>query len=479
MRQSFVHTSENNNFYLYDDQHRFSALIHPELGKVHENSSDIDPYYLKKYMYLKEHGFFGKPKLANFEIILDESMVKDSIIQTKQIVFEVTRSCNLKCSYCVQGELYESSDKKNNKNINTHYAINLLKYILDLKQKNKINTLTISFYGGEPLLNVNFIEQIVKVAHNLGTEKEIDIIYAMTTNATLIHKHIHFLVKNKFRLLISLDGNEYNQSYRFFRKNKKNSFQKVTENLDMIQRDYPEYFDTHVSFNAVLHNRNSAKDIYEFIYNRYHKIPAISELTLENIKLDEKYLHDKMFHDKKKSIEKYQKEESCLIPHEELPLYHQLIDFLKYYSVNFYISNLMHLMHGEKKYFPTNTCLPFSKKMFLTNCHTLLPCEKINYKYSMGKVNQNVKIDISKITQQFNFYYEHLQKVCQYCYVYRFCGLCMFRIKNLNKLDTEKFVCDNFHNQKDFQIKLHRIFSFLEKYPNDFFEILENVVITT
>jgi uncharacterized protein len=455
-------------------------LIHPEFEKAYKTSTDVDPYYMGKYKYLKGLGFFAKPKLTNFATTIDESTVKKNIIQTKQVVFEVTGSCNLKCSYCAQGELYDGFERTS-RNINPRSAINLLNYIFDLKHKNKETQLTIAFYGGEPLLNMNFIKQIIGFVNQLSVEKEINISYIMTSNATLIHKYIHFLVANKFKLMISLDGNEENHSYRTFSKNKKNSFNKVIENLDMIQRDYPEYFDSNISFNAVLHNRNSLQDIYEFIYNRYHKIPKISELALDNIKLDKKDIFNKMFHGKRKSEVKYQKEDSKLlhVTHNELSLFRELINFLKYYSINFYISNLTCLWYNEERFFPTNTCLPFSKKIFLTNRDKLLPCERISHKYTMGEVHQKVIIDIPKITQQFNFYYEHFQKVCQYCHVHRFCGLCMLRINNLDEIDTEEFVCDGFHDQKAFQTKLCRIFSFLEKHPNDFFEILENVVITT
>ena len=35
MIQTFIHSTENNNFYIYDDQSRLSMLIHPELQKAH------------------------------------------------------------------------------------------------------------------------------------------------------------------------------------------------------------------------------------------------------------------------------------------------------------------------------------------------------------------------------------------------------------------------------------------------------------
>jgi uncharacterized protein len=455
-------------------------LVHPEFKKAYEKLTDVDPYYLGKYEYLKNHNFFSKSKLINFATI-DESMVKNNIAQTPQIVFETTDFCNLDCSYCSFGDFYEGFDIRNRKNINTSHAIILLKYIFDLKHKSKANKLYISFHGGEPLFNGDFVKQIVDVVNQLKSGKEMEIVYNMTTNATLLHKYIHFLAENTFHLLISIDGNETNHSYRLFRRNKENSFRKVIENIDMVQRDYPEYFAEYVNFNAVLHNRNSVKDIYEFIYSRYHKIPRIAELAPNDVSPAKKVLYEKIYHNKWKSEAEYLKEESNQLPHEELLLYTELANFLKYYSINYYISNITDLLPGEKKHLPSNTCLPFWKKVMLTTNNKLTLCEKVScYKFSIGEVNKNIiKIDIPEITRQYNFYYKHVKEKCQHCYVNKFCGVCLFLMKNYNldKFDTEKFVCEGFHDQKAFNHKLSRVFSFLEKYPEDNSSIIENLLI--
>lgn len=481
MLNTVIHTSENNNFYLYDDRSRSSMLIHPELSKVHKNSTAIDPYYEGKYAYLKSHGFFANPEPVDFKTEVDESMVQKGIIETNQIVFEVTDACNLKCSYCVLGELYGGDEIENTKNINAHSAINLLKYIFKLKLENNKTKLYISFYGGEPLLNIPFVKQIVEVVNQLNAEKEIDIHYLMTTNGTLIHKHLPFLVENKFDVMISLDGNEENDSYRSFRKNSQTTFRQVIENVDKIEREYPDYFNHRVSFNAVLHDRNSVKDIYEFIYNRYHKIPQISELSPAHISPDKKCHFDKMFNSMSKSEADYQQEDTELthLTHPATVNFNELTNFLKYYSIHFYVSNLTSSLLNKEKVLPTNTCLPFSKKIFLTTRNQLFPCEKTNYQYAMGEVNPDVTLDIPAITRQINAYYRGFQKTCQHCYIHRFCGVCMFRLDGLEKGNAEKPVCDRFHNQKAFQTKLGRIFSFLETYPEDLSEIIENVTITS
>jgi len=68
-------------------------------------------------------------------------------------------------------------------------------------------------------------------------------------------------------------------------------------------------------------------------------------------------------------------------------------------------------------------------------------------------------------------------KFCKTCYAYKFCGVCLFHINDIDKVDAEEFVCDQFQDQTAFKNKLHRIFSFLEKYPNDFAQILESVIL--
>ncbi|MBA7551086.1 hypothetical protein ES705_43621 [subsurface metagenome] len=86
----------------------------------------------------------------------------------------------------------------------------------------------------------------------------------MTTNAMLLDRYMDYLVQHDFRILISLDGNEKNHSYRVDHAGK-NSFKKVLANIKLLQQTFPDFFETNVYFNAVLHNRNSVAEIYKFI----------------------------------------------------------------------------------------------------------------------------------------------------------------------------------------------------------------------
>lgn len=478
MKRSLIHSTDNNNHYIYDDQSRLSMFIHPAIKDAYENQPDVSPYYLRKYEYLKKHGFFSDAKSPRFEV-LDENSVMDSIIQTSQIVFEITESCNLNCVYCGYGDLFQVSDKRNHSNLNIDNAIKLLQYILHLKIKSNKNRLMIGFYGGEPLLNANFIKQIIEETERLNVNKKLIIEYSMTTNATLINKHIDFLALNNVQLAISLDGNKPAHSYRISGKDRTNSFEKVIENVDLVREKYPEYFDKHVNFISVLHNKNSVKEIYEFIYTRYHKIPEIVELNTNGCKPDKKGILNEMFHSKWISEAEYRNGDYPKIPaalYESL-FFRDLSAFIRHYSVNHFLLNKTSLFKLDEKFFPTGTCLPFSLKMFLTTHNMLLPCEKIDFKYALGEVGENVQIDIEKIVDKYNRYFECAVRLCKNCYNYKFCGSCVFHFKNIDKYETEEVSCDYFKDQESFEKDLCHKFSYLERNPNDFFYILENSAI--
>lgn len=475
MIQTFIHSTENNNYYIYDDRSRLSLLIHPEIKKIHEQSNDIDSYYLKKYKYLKKHGFFTESVIPQFKKI-DKIDVLESIIQTTQIVFEVTDSCNLNCTYCGYGKMFQITDERGNNNLHIENAQKLLNYIFSLKAKSNKNKLMIGFYGGEPLLNINFIQQIIEIISKLNSKNILDIEYSMTTNATLIHKHLDLLIKHKIHLTISIDGNKFNHSYRIFGKEKNNSFDKVIGNIDLIKKKDKKYFDDYVNFISVLHDRNSVKSINEFIYTRYKKIPTIIELNISDCKPEKKDFLERMFQSKRENENKYQNEELMKIKEIQkgTSFYNDLVVFLKYYNINYYIFNKTSLYNKKEKYLPTGTCLPFSLKIFLTVKNKILPCEKINFRYSLGEISDHIEIDFQEIVKKYNLYLERAANICKDCYCYKFCGSCIFHFTNIESSESKKLSCDYFQNQEQFKNNLYTYFSYLEEHPNDFFSVIEN-----
>ncbi|GHT71583.1 hypothetical protein FACS1894155_12210 [Bacteroidia bacterium] len=213
--------------------------------------------------------------------------IEYSLVNTPQITFEVTDACNLKCTYCGYGEFYSDYDTRENKILPVKKAMLLLNYLNNLWNSAQNTSLKkevyISFYGGEPLMNMQFIRQVVDFVENELEQQVRKFSFSMTTNAILLHKYMDYLVKHDFNLLISLDGNRDNTAYRID-KNGNPAFDRIIRNVNLLKDIYPNYFLKKVNFNAVLHNKNSVEEIYTFFKSNYNKIPSVGELNNTGIR---------------------------------------------------------------------------------------------------------------------------------------------------------------------------------------------------
>ncbi len=476
---------QNNNTYLFANKLDFKYVmpVHPLVIKyLSEKEITINAsikaseenYYKKKAEYIKskmpdiDHSYSGR--------ILPEQ-VEEKFLNVNQIVFEVTDACNLNCSYCGYGDLYGNYDKRENSFLRIEDIIPLFSFLDELQEKkNKSidDTIHISFYGGEPLLNIKFIKDVVFYINNYRRDEHI-YVFSMTTNAMLLHKYMDFLVENNFHLLISLDGNEENNSYRTS-KCGANSFKNITKNINLLQSKYPKYFDDFVNFNAVLHNRNSVEDIYNYIQSKYNKIPRIGELNTSGILPEKKEAFERMYRNTSESLyasENYTKIENEMFTN--VPSYYSACNFLHTYNIGVVKTyNDFFINHKRESYIPTGTCMPFSKKIFITVNGKVLPCERIGHNYSLGQLSKTgISIDFEKIASKYNAYYDKLHKQCSKCYQLGACYQCMFNIDNLDTTPT----CHGFMNKKRFTEFLANNISFFESHPLDYYRIMEEIIL--
>jgi len=290
----------------------------------------------------------------------------------------------------------------------------------------------IGFYGGEPLLNFRFISEVVSYleSHPL---KNRHFTYNMTTNATLLDKYMDFLVEKKFHLLISLDGDEEANSYRVDKKGR-NSFEKVIKNVKLLQEKYPEYFDRYVGFNSVLTNRGNIFRSKEYIRKEFKKDPTVSEVNNFGIVEGQK----KRFEEIYKSVTQIVSE----TPDKELL---EKIDFvknprnkiahhiIKNLSGNCFRTYNALLPQKECSVFPTGTCSPFEKKLFVDIKGDILPCERINQKYSLGHISEKgVELNFEDVANKYSERYERVHKKCKGCFAKPICDHCMFYIDDLD-----------------------------------------------
>jgi uncharacterized protein len=503
--------SKSENTYFYDRKIESTQWCHPLLYYILTlHNRGIDPqqwynelgedpvqlegcpatskeeiaYYLQKYLLLKDNGYFSRIDTGHYlSERLNAAQMETSLANTRQVTFEVVDYCNLDCDYCTYGKFYDNYDHRENNKLSTRKAKTFLDYLLKLLNSPLNHShgrrLYISFYGGEPLLNFPFIREIVdyvlqlKPVHNRFC-------FNMTTNGLLLDKYMDFLVEHNFELLISLDGNERNNSYRVF-KDGTPAFGKIVDNINALKSKYPEYFESKVDFNAVFHNRNSVSDIHRYFKRQFDKIPSISELNSSGVSSSMKKEFWKTYANIDASLANL--EDYAVVEKDmflRLPNIQGVSKFIDRCSGCVFDDYNELLVSAKNSYedpqprLPTGTCIPFSKKVFITVNGKILPCEQVGHRFSLGQVHDDkVDLDFERIAETYNRYYDALKKQCTACANSKDCLQCLFFLD----FENQTFKCSGLLNTKEHSQFLSSRISYLEQKPQHYMKIMKEVII--
>ncbi|MBR4911837.1 MAG: radical SAM peptide maturase [Bacteroidales bacterium] len=409
---------------------------------------------------------------------LTPNHIRYALANLPLLTFEVTDACNLKCKYCGYGEFYNDYDERKDRNFPFGYARQLLDYLANFWNSNRNissdRNVYIGFYGGEPLLNMTFVKNVVDYVEKIPVHHR-HFSFAMTTNAILLDKHMDYLAEKRFNLLISLDGNAFNDSYRVDKAGNP-SFDRVVRNVNLLRERHPDYFRLHANFNSVLHNRNSVQDIHDFFKREYDKIPSIGELNNMGIREDKRELFNMTYRNQMESL--MQSEHYEEIDKERFissPTYQSVCTFLHQYC-DFVYRDYNELLYGkpEENRWITGTCMPFGKKMFVTVNGKILPCERIGQQFALGTVNENgVALDFGEIADKYNDYFSKLESQCNRCFNRKSCVQCIF---NLEDLDNHP-VCHGCMNHSDFEKYKAQNMAFIAANPEAYYRLMEEVIV--
>jgi uncharacterized protein len=266
-----------------------------------------------------------------------------------------------------------------------------------------------------------------------------------------------------------------NNSYRVTQGGH-SSFKHVCRNIKNLQDKYPEYFSKMVSFNAVIHDKNSAGETIEFISDNFDKIPLLSELNTNGIKENMLDKFNRTFKNVTESLQRVKDQEELESKMKNAyPKNSSLVRFLHQYSGNVYKNyNSLFCEQKDIQFIPTGTCFPFSKRIFLTVGGKILPCERIGHQYSLGYVSENkVSLSPENIADKYNKYFDKLLKTCSTCYITEHCIQCIFNIKDLD----ENPVCHGFMPETKFKDFIAGNMRFLQEKPERYRILMTEVLI--
>ncbi len=183
--------------------------------------------------------------------------------QSMNLTIAPTMDCNFSCHYCFETKKKGAMDSK--------IVENIINYVNNMEQ---IKEVFVTWFGGEPLLQPEIINQIsVGIANSDKYKYSAQII---TNGYYLTATNLKMLLKNKVKhVQISLDGifEEHNKTR--FSKTDKDSFSKIIKNIDYF---HMSDFDLILALRINLDSKNlhTYEKIHDYFTNKYKNDNRIS-----------------------------------------------------------------------------------------------------------------------------------------------------------------------------------------------------------
>jgi len=219
-------------------------------GNIAENSSLQDSLYKRGYLVSNDADENSKLDLLINSVISPNDL---------KLVFSVTENCNFRCKYC-----YESHQ---NISISSDLRDDLILYVRNNIQK--VNELSISWFGGEPLMEKELImdmsEKLIRIC-NFNKRRYSAFI---TTNGYLLDiKTFEDLLKCRINIFqITVDGVESTHNYNRPFVNGGYTFEKIINNLNEIKKSKNKNFHIIIRTNVTYEIYNNIEEYITLISN--------------------------------------------------------------------------------------------------------------------------------------------------------------------------------------------------------------------
>jgi uncharacterized protein len=395
-----------------------------------------------KDIFLK-HGTDRKMKIHDVDI--DEELLKDKIIELTTLVFEVTENCNLRCKYCIYNGSYLNERQLASHNMSFETARKAIDYVLSIINNRKKKEFYLSFYGGEPLLNLKTIKRILDYVKKQFPAWMFR--YSMTTNLTLLDSAaLDFLVKHNFSLLVSLDGDRDNHNAKRVFADGTGSHKTIMKNLERIKKYDRTYFDNKVRFCAVYSYDLPLKKLYHFFTtNKFvvQKSVRFSQVNLYNTSYYEVYPYNK-----KEFRKDFRDIFACIL--EKIRTGEKLSGLEAFLYNNF--KGIGDTIKARDHTYLANACL-FNHRLYLNARGRFHICERMNNTFSIGDVNKG--FDFKKMVDIVNEFKQVVKKQCTDCNIKFLCTRCYLHFGGNGEFNLNSKFCKN---------QRESIISNLEKY---------------
>lgn len=209
--------------------------------------------------------------LKSLQFILDEHEDEHEYLKTRRnnyihykeykTTILPTFECNYNCWYCIQKHEPIKIDKSKIELIIKH----IKKYLIE----NKIESYVLSWFGGEPLTQINVVSYVSNELKNFCAQNNIEFSGAVTTNGALLDtKTIEVLAHNEINYYqIAIDGDEKIHNKNKYDELSDSSFRLILTNIvNLLEINKNAHVVLRLNYTlATLNSKNLLPDICKYI----------------------------------------------------------------------------------------------------------------------------------------------------------------------------------------------------------------------
>ena len=192
----------------------------------------------------------------------------------KSMCLNIAHDCNLTCDYCLAGTGGFGRDRSLMSAEVGKCAIDFL-----VSRSGERPVVEVDFFGGEPLMNLDAVKEIVSYARGLETKSGKKFRFTITTNGTLLNdEYIAFINKEMSNVVLSIDGRpSVNDKFRKFAGGRGTYDKIIDKYKKLVQSRTGDYY---VRGTFTKDNLDFAEDV-EFLYNQ-----GFDQISVEPVVVD-------------------------------------------------------------------------------------------------------------------------------------------------------------------------------------------------
>jgi len=222
----------NGKDFLFNSFSRKTILLNTQVWDcLYSSAKDADCERL-----LKEMGYLVDDDINEAKIVENLFVKRKFSNRTYQLTINASLNCNLGCWYCYETHLPKS-------NMTMDLAHRILLHVENQAIVEKYELLHLTFFGGEPLLNIKTVIYIVEEVVKLSTKYGFKVLYTFVTNGTLITSKFREIIKDQnVTFQITFDGikEKHNSVRKFKANNETGSYDMIIGNLQKLREDCPK-----------------------------------------------------------------------------------------------------------------------------------------------------------------------------------------------------------------------------------------------